>query len=483
MFRFALVAAVFLAVSPALAQAPAYHADTVKAAQEALARLGYDVGTADGAWGPKSRAAMNELRAEHGLPEAEDFVGSSLWLVHRESPGETTLADPGLDLVDLVERRAEVEANPQLDALCRMPVGIGRAPRSVPAPDVVSPIAIPDGFIADDDDWYSAIQEGLVMAQGQCLAGAAGACRGIVQMATTWAEADALEPGVSRNHEMAEDVYWIANALLRDITFAYSTAIAFEEVEPVAHAHVLDWLKRRIDQYHFARRGPSESRPGDANYFPGSNHAMAHMQPAMAFGAMVGDRTMMQPAFDRWETVLGSMRNDGSLPTETRRGARWLHYSFVQMSQLLATELVAKRHGIELVPPSENQSVPNLLSFVTAGLADFDLAVPYAKANAGPGPSEDFTVPWVRKFYFGVIPGYRELYGEDEAFVAFRDGTVDADLCSTEPRLERKLKECNRFDEGPQTIAELVDTIGTEPFHSMSLPAGCFFSDVINPLE
>jgi peptidoglycan hydrolase-like protein with peptidoglycan-binding domain len=86
-----------------------YEKSTVIAAQEALVRLGYDVGEIDGLWGSKTRTALNQLRLQSGLPSAEDFTGSSLALIHRLSPGETTLPNPGILITDPVERRAFLE--------------------------------------------------------------------------------------------------------------------------------------------------------------------------------------------------------------------------------------------------------------------------------------------------------------------------------------------------------------------------------------
>ena len=83
-----------------------YQGATIVAAQEALARLSYDIGKPDGKWSAKTRDALNDLRAKNGLPPADTFTGSSLALIHRLSPGATTLPHPGLIVTDVVARRA-----------------------------------------------------------------------------------------------------------------------------------------------------------------------------------------------------------------------------------------------------------------------------------------------------------------------------------------------------------------------------------------
>jgi len=460
------VAAFVAIATPAFA----YEKQTVKAAQEALVRLGYDVGKPDGAWGPKSRAAMNELRRANGLPPADDFVGSSLWLVHRESPGETTLPNPGRLITDLAARREWLGNNKKVEFQCTAPVGIGVSPSMAPVPDKVYPIDMPQGFIEGKDDWYSEISEGLLAAQGQCVAGNSKVCGIIVGMAEKWAVADALKPAVGRDDRGAEDVYWVSNQLLRGITFAYGSAHAFETVEPTKHAMILDWLKRRIDQYHYVRKSP----------YPGQNHNMTHMMPAAVFGALVGDRSMMEPAFERWQIVLDSMRDDGSLPAETRRGARWFHYSSMQLGHLLTVRQLAASQGIVLEPDDPTKSIPKALDFLIAALGDFSIANKYAKENHAGGESKDYSIPFVRKFHFGFVPAYREQFGDDPTIMSMAGKPFDPEICSSKARKDDKVKSCPPKTDG-LTFSSLLKYVGYEGDHNMGYPAGCFLLQSPHP--
>src|SRR5262245_52143514 len=90
LFGFAIVV---LAHAPASA-APIYAKPTIQTAEEALVRLGYQVGKPDGVWDAKTEGAMNALRAANGLPPAKGFSGSSLALLHKLSPGGQTLPHP-----------------------------------------------------------------------------------------------------------------------------------------------------------------------------------------------------------------------------------------------------------------------------------------------------------------------------------------------------------------------------------------------------
>ena len=67
---------------------PAEHADepTVRYVQDALVRLGYDVGAVDGAVGERTRSAIEAYQREAGLA-ADGAVGETLVERLRESDG------------------------------------------------------------------------------------------------------------------------------------------------------------------------------------------------------------------------------------------------------------------------------------------------------------------------------------------------------------------------------------------------------------
>jgi poly(beta-D-mannuronate) lyase len=327
----------FLSVLPAAA----YEDKITTTVQEGMLRLGYDPGPIDGAWGGKTRAAMNELRAEHGLPPAQELSGSSLALIHRVSPGPMSLPKPGLFVVD-AQARAEQLAADQMTARSWCPNAVGRGVWLEDAPPVerITTAAGGQNYITDDEDWYSPVQEGLLATQNSCMRGQAISCEEIIGFAGRWADADALRPGARPGERDFEDVSWIGNSVLRSIVISYGIARQFVTVDPAREASIIDWLKRRVDDYHYLQ--PAESPVGQPDNSASSNHALAHMSAAAALGVLVGDRSMMEPAFETWRTVLASMREDGSLPVETRRGARWLHYSTMQIAQLLSlAELAA----------------------------------------------------------------------------------------------------------------------------------------------
>jgi hypothetical protein len=242
---------------------------------------------------------------------------------------------------------------------------------------------------------------------------------------------------------------------------------------------VLDWLKRRIDDYHYVK--PSGNKPGTIRYLEASNHALAAMMPALAFGAMIGDRSMMTDAFDTWRTVLGSMRADGSLPTETRRGARALQYTNFQLAQLISTAEVAKAQGIDLYgEAAPDKSIQKAVQFLLDAYEDFDKVKGYAKVNEG-SPSNDYTIPFIIQMHLGWLPTYFARFGADDNVERMRTLTIDRRICSAKAQSENKMSRADRVCAGtsgePVSFVRMLErsggTVGEVPNYFMGYPAQC----------
>ena len=464
-----------------------YGPATVMAAQEALTRLGYDVGNADGKWGAKSRKALNELREKNGLPPADGFAGSSLELIHRLSPGATTLPHPGIMVTDPVERRAflTLPANTSVARTSWCPAKVdevdtlGQLLARQPVA-VVNSTSGPQGYITHGDDWFTPIMQTLIGAHDLCLVGVDESCKEIVSLMSKWASADALAPGAKRSQERFEDISWIANSFLRNFIFAYADARKLTPVGATEDAAILDWLKRRIDEYHYIR--PSGQEFGTINYTEASNHALAHMMPALAFGALVGDRSMMEGAFDTWRTVLETMRADGSLPLEARRGARSLQYTNFQLAQLISTAEVAWSQDIDLYAqaPSAEKTIPKAVEFLLDAYENFDTVEPYAKANIA-APSDDYSIPYIIQMHVGWLPTYFARFGADDNVRRMGTLTIDARICSSEATSENKLSRADRVCAGntgePVSFVSMLalggGNVGEAPNYFMGYPAQC----------
>ena len=415
LLRLLVVGAILVGMS-STAEAQDYVTPSIMAAKEALVRLGYDVGVVDGKWDPKARAAMNDLREKNGLPAAQGFVGSSLELVHRLSPGATAVPHPGILVTDPVLRREFIQSHPRdpQEAFCQGPAGADDELITdvIPEKPIAKVTASADeklGYMTHDQDWFTPVMHAVMGAHNACIAGDNGYCGHIVELMSKWAGADAMKVGVKQSDFAYEDVSWGANIVLRKFIFAYADARRLIKVDPVTDAAILDWLKRRIDDYQFIK--VDHNPPTHSAATRGDNHAMADAMPAMAFGAMVGDRSMMETGFSRYRISLGTMRDDGSLPSETRRGANALHYSNFQIGQLISTQVLAQAQGIDPTgdEAAAGKTVPKAVGFLLDAFEDFDKYTPYAKQEQG-SSRPDYKLPWVIPAHFGWLPAYLSLF-------------------------------------------------------------------------
>ena len=449
-----------------------YQKPTVLAVQQALDRLGYDVGTPDGAWGPKSRKAMNELRAEHGLPPADTLSGSSLMLAHQLSPGDATLPRPGYFIADPLARRAWLAEHENVaSAQCPVKVGDGKPLQNYP-PQVssdVNRLGQPG-----DQDWWSETGEAIMLAESKCLRGNDKACTSIVDMASAWAEANALQTKIPKSDERFENSKAGSNYTLRDLIIGYGLARQIVDVPPDREAMILDWFKDRVDFYYHLMKdnGPI----GEIYSARGNSHGLAHMMPALAFGILVGDRSMMEPAIESWRRIMKGLREDGSIPTEMHRGAGWLHYSTLQLTQLVAINELAASQGVVLNDPSDHSrySIPHALTYILDALSDFDVAEQYSKVNFLPMDEYGPRAPVTRGFHFGFLPTYAERFGDDENMQRLRAEVVDEEICSKDALKSGHMQATQLCTSNkPVALPDLIAAIHPEPFHQMGYAGGC----------
>ncbi len=479
----ALAVALFMVPPASAQQVPVtdFRQSVVINAQDALTRLGYDIGASDGQWGRRSREALNTVRAENGLPPVDDLSGSSVALLHRLSPGLMTLPHPGVLISDPVARRTWLmdDANAAVTrSQCPTRIGDGM-PLGLLSPVGVVPVPpLTGGSIWAKDDWFSVFLERMVSHDDYCLTGTDRACQVIIDTIGNWADADALRLKNPHGYLVdAEIPRWIGNMILRKMMASYMIAKPITPPDAIRDASILDWFKRRIDENYFII--PEDKKLTDPDSWRRQNHAMTAAQVPMLFGILTGERSMLQPALDLRRGVLEAMRDDGSIPAEARRGARWFQYSSTAIGQLVAVGEWAAAQDIDVYADDadEKRTVQNGVKFLLDGLEDFDVAIPYARENHGPGESSNYRIPNISGWLFGWIPAYRERFGNDANMQRLATQTVDANMCSPDALNDKeKLRNpefCTRADAKTLTLADLTLTQYPEPSHHMGYPAGC----------
>ena len=122
------------------------------------------------------------------------------------------------------------------------------------------------------------------------------------------------------------------------------------------------------------------------------NHAVQSSNAQMSLGSFIGESKRFNIGIDQWFITLGSMRGDGSLPIETRRGARALFYQGRTITALSSLAEKAKVQGVDLwsTAPNETQTIHLAVKFLIDAIENPDLVLPYASTNKAPGPSKDY---------------------------------------------------------------------------------------------
>jgi hypothetical protein len=136
----------------------------------------------------------------------------------------------------------------------------------------------------------------------------------------------------------------------------------------------------------------------------------------MSYGSWVGDDKAFNIGLEQWNITLSSMRKDGSLPIENRRGARALFYQGRTIAALIQIAERAKVQGIDLYnfPPSPEKNIHKAEEFLIEAIQNPRLVHKYAKTNHAPPPRKnyraqhlggDITLSWIAP-YIAQFPSH-----------------------------------------------------------------------------
>ena len=172
----------------------------------------------------------------------------------------------------------------------------------------------------------------------------------------------------------------------------------------------LDCLVRRVDRRF----------DGDVDH---NNHRYLADSVLMAWDAAIGDSTLYAKGIARLRTAFEQMRGDGSLPLETRSGARALWYTRQAMASFVVMAEIAALKGDDLYALSVGgRSIDTGLHFFLSAVHSPLLVTPYAVENYIPGPSEDWTRQDLSMLH--TRPHGCHYLAWDEAYVARRGTTI-----------------------------------------------------------
>lgn len=250
---------------------------------------------------------------------------------------------PGSVAVDVQARQTELDRT-HARAMC--PGGY-----TPPVPAIKHSANGPRGYGLDES--YYPLAEQLRILGSSCLDGNATACADAQRHAMDWARNSRLPGPRGGKHD---GVYWNTTLTvnMRLLSPLLSTLGVAEHFAPLnaTDRDVLDaWLKEKMKQHEHGMRADGHykgGRDGTTARRAAHNHAVQSSIVAMSYGAWANDERLFKVGIDQWFITLKSMRRDGSLPIETRRGARALFYHGRTLSGLVQLAERARVQGIDL---------------------------------------------------------------------------------------------------------------------------------------
>ncbi len=190
----------------------------------------------------------------------------------------------------------------------------------------------------------------------------------------TWADANALS-----ETEKVHDAYYALKRALLPIMVSYTIVKAdMTKEERKKIEQWIDPLVRKVDHKF----------DGDVDL---NNHRYLADSVLTLWGDLIGDKGLYKKGKERFEIALDQMRPDGSLPLETRRGARALWYMRQSVADLTLIAEIYARNGEDLYSlKRDGKSLPLMVNYFVSAVRSPKLILQYASENYIPGPSKNF---------------------------------------------------------------------------------------------
>jgi len=290
---------------------------------------------------------------------------------------ETTDSASYQGLFDVTARRAFLAQKSSSDAR-KACLSVDADPKWMDI-EIVKGLTTTEGYGTDGSGNQYAFA--VMVLSGRALAGDKRAEDMLKRFLLKWADAGAFS-----KTEKIHDAYYALKRLMLPTVVAFSIirdGLSDEDKQKLTAW--IDPLVRRTDQMF----------EGSVDY---NNHRYLADSVLMAWGSLTGDRALYQKGIDRFHVILDDARADGSLPLETRRGARALWYMRQSLTSMTVMAEIARGAGDDLFDATATsdgakKSMWTVLSYWMNGMTNPILVNAYAAENYIPGPEEDFMKP------------------------------------------------------------------------------------------
>ena len=234
----------------------------------------------------------------------------------------------------------------------------------------------------------------VMVLGGRAMAGDSSSANALKDALLTWAKANAFTKGDSKH-----DTYY---ALKRHmLPVIVSLSIIDSDLTSGERSTITKWIDRIVP--------PLDKRfDGDVDV---NNHRYMADAVLMAWGAYKGDATLYHKGTQGFKTMLHHIEADGSLPMETRRGARALWYMRHALTSLVVIAQMDNLRGGQLYNTAyRGRSLSSVMHyFVSASHAPLTI-LPLASKNYIPGPHKDYLVQ---------DTGHLKMRGHNRHYMAF----------------------------------------------------------------
>ena len=281
----------------------------------------------------------------------------------------------------------------------------------------------------DIDEVTNTFAENLYKLHHACLSKDQNACKAIHKVVDLFSGNLALTKNNDNSNYHKHDelswyhheiVYHSINNILMPLMLSYSTANQALGA-PKNHNAIGDWFKQTFYRNLYNPKPLANEMPiqrcmlRNTDYVA-ANHTLAASSLVMLYGVTWDDQHAFNLGIEGFYSTLNSVRSDGSMSFEARRGANAMFYSGGTLSQLLKIYQVALNQGIVL---DKVHSLHRAAKFLLDVVEDQTIIYKYAKGNAMAWCSENykeqcFTETGPRTASFGWVKHYMRLFPEHQ---------------------------------------------------------------------
>lgn len=203
----------------------------------------------------------------------------------------------------------------------------------------------------------------------------------LIRLLRRWAKGRAL---TVFDRAQESNFYTVERTLL-PVIVAWSLVRDHPDVPAEDGGLISTWIDRLIVE----RIRPNQKPLADP--LAVNNHTYLSASVDMAWGALRGDPSAFRRGIELYRLAIAQMRDDGSLPRETERGARALWYQRHAIASLVAIAEMAAVQGLDLYGYQfEGRDLHRAVAFLLAAVEDQTIVWPYAQADVNPGPSTNW---------------------------------------------------------------------------------------------